>query len=339
MKRHHIAAVILIFSVLVFYFLVLPSINEAQFIESIKTINPVLLFCAFIAVTISLIIAALRWSFLMQEIHAEKSGIFVNSLGIFCLGQVAGLIVPSRVGNYSKVLMIKKMDEVPYETGLSAVNAETILDLAYICCAGVASFFIMSLFFSAHPYLSSFLLILIAVFLAGIIFILLALRHLEATYDHLTHIASDTKRPRFVRTLMSYLGKFLELILSTKEIFTKRNSLMKLSVTTIFTQIFGVTGLFFVISSFQSTLPFTEVFAILTISYIIGIVSLVPGGFGASDLSLIILLESEGIPVAVSTNIAIFWRFVMYIPIFIIIGSYFFQQQFLKNDFTRQDHK
>ena len=107
---------------------------------------------------------------------------------------------------------------------------------------------------------------------------------------------------------------------------------MKLGMFTLYTQVFGILGLFFVIGSLYPALPLLDVFAILTISYIVGVASMVPGGFGTSDLSLIILLENEGIPLTVSTNIAIFWRIVMYVPIFVIIGLYFLQRQFLKKE-------
>ena len=319
-----------IISLSIFYFFFLPLISIDQLLKSSKSIDIAIIFFALVAVILSLIIAAQRWSYLMGEVRAEKSQEFMNALGIFCLGQVTGLIVPSRIGNYSKIFLIKKMDKISYETGLSAVNAETILDLGYICCAGVVSFFIMSLFFSTNPYLSSILFLLLLVFLLGIILILLSISHIQETRNNLITISLDAGRSRIVRTVTFYLGKLFELIISTKEIFSKKLLTTKLAILTLFAQLSGVIGLYFVIESLHSTLPLQEVFAILTISYIVGIVSLVPGGFGTSDLSLIILLENAGIPLMVSTNIAIFWRIVMYLPIFLIIGLYFLQRQFLK---------
>jgi uncharacterized protein (TIRG00374 family) len=327
MKRGNIALVIGIIAILIFYFLILPAINFAQFVESLKNVNLWIFSLALIAVTVSLIVASARWSLLMREMKGEKSHLFVNALGIFSIGQVAGLIVPSRVGNYAKVPLVTKLDNLPYAAGLSAVNAEAILDLAYICCAGIVSLFLLSTFFSTHPYLSTALIVLTVVLLAVAAVLVLLLRHIQEMNTRLVTISQDPGRTWFIRTPARILGKLVDLILSTKDIFRKKNLVMELGLTTILTQLFGVVGLYLVIGSTHATLPFAEVFALLTISYIIGIASLIPGGFGAADLSLIVLLGTEGIPIAVATNIAILWRVVMYLPIFVIIGVFFLRQK------------
>jgi uncharacterized protein (TIRG00374 family) len=141
-------------------------------------------------------------------------------------------------------------------------------------------------------------------------------------------ISQDSGKPIFVQVPARYMGKIIELILSTKELLQKRNLVIKLGSITLIAQFFGVIGLFLVIvGSAHTILPFPEVFALLTISYIIGIVSLVPGGLGASDLSLIVLLGNEGIPITVAANIAILWRVAMYLPSFLMIGIFLVQQK------------
>ena len=115
MKRQYIAVILLIILLPVFYFLILPNFDIAQFLESLKSTNIFLFSLAVIAVLVSNSFAALRWSLLMKEVNALHSSNFSNAFGIFSLGQVAGLVVPSRVGNYTKVPMVMKLD---HENGL-----------------------------------------------------------------------------------------------------------------------------------------------------------------------------------------------------------------------------
>jgi phosphatidylglycerol lysyltransferase len=77
-----------------------------------------------------------------------------------------------------------------------------------------------------------------------------------------------------------------------------------------------------VMESVHVTLPFTVVFAIFTLSILAGIASLIPGGLGASDLSQVVLLASQGVPLPEATNIVLLWRIVMYLPIVLVIGIY-----------------
>jgi len=332
MRRDYIALVMVIISIVIFYFLILPSFSLAQFLESLNNVNPIVFFLALVAVAISQIIASVRWSLLMQEVNAKKSQILVNALGTFSIGQVAGLIVPSRIGAYAKVPIIMKMDNLSYETGVSAVNAETVFDLVYICCAGIASFFIMSSFLLSYTSLTIAFIKLIMGFLLGAMVLLFLFKNIDKISSKLVAISQDACKDVFTRALAYYVGKLVGLILSTKILLRRKKLVVELGSTTLIIQFFSIVGLFLVIGSTNMGLPFPEVFALLTISYIIGIASMVPGGIGASDLSLIVLLGSEGIPIAIATNIAILWRVAMYLPIFIIIGVFLVQQRISGKD-------
>jgi len=336
MKRQYAAVVILILSFLVFIFIVLPALNLNEFIESLKSTDIFLFSLAIVALLISNGIASLRWSILLQKINAKGAQLFFNAFGMFCVGQVAGLIVPSRVGNYSKVPLVRKMDKLSYEAIISAVNAETILDLAYICCAGVVSIFILSAFFSAYPYFSTILVVLILLILFGSYITLYNIQKFQPFYDRLFSIAANSNRNWLIRILEKCLLKLIDLIKSTRNIFSKRMIIAQLSGLTIITQLFGVLGMFFIIESVHVSLQLTDIFAILTITYIVGIASLIPGGFGASDLSLIALLGYEGVSLPDATNIVILWRIAMYLPIIVVTGIFFISGKIGKKEIVEK---
>jgi uncharacterized protein (TIRG00374 family) len=328
MKRQYPAFIVLIISVLFFIFFLLPAFNLREFVESLKNINLFLFLLALIAVLVSNVILSVRWSLLMREVKAQNAQRFINAFGFFFLGQATGLFVPSRVGSYAKVPLIMKSDNISYKTGLSAVNAETIFDLAYLCGAGIVSFFIMSRFFSTYPIIFTVLNPLILVFLIGAFISLVFFQHILLLGKGLNTLSQDYEQIWIIRAFARFLGRMFELAESTRDFFQNRFLILGLGTTTLIGQFIGAISLFLIILSTREMVPFPEVFALLIVSYIIGIVSLIPGGFGASDISLIVLLSMEGIPTAVGTNIAILWRLAMYLPIFLGIGMYFILQKF-----------
>jgi uncharacterized protein (TIRG00374 family) len=291
---------------------------------------------ALMMIAVGNIFGAIRWAQIMIIIGAQKSRYFSNALGTFCIGQIAGIVVPSRVGNYSKVPLIKSMDDIPYEQGLAAVNAETILDLIYIACAGILSFFILSAFLASYPGVSGILIGIIFLFIVGTIILIYNHHHLQEIFELLTSMSLDAGRSWFCRAPAYILSKILLLIQSTRGIFSNPVKVIELSVCTVITQLFGVLGLFFILQSVHTSLPPLHVFAILSIVYILGIASFIPGGFGVSDLSLIALLGYEGVSFTVATNVAILWRIVMYLPVIVFIGLYFLHKR-QKND-TLPEH-
>lgn len=322
MRRQYIAFVFLLFSLLSFVFFILPALNIQQFLESFKDTNQIYFLLAILSILVSNINASLRWSVLIGEVNGKHSSRFTNALGIFCFGQIAGLIVPSRVGNYIKIPWVKKLDNLTYESIISAVNAETILDLSYICCAGIVSIIILSAFFSKYPYFSYLLTGIVLGILVGSLIILYNIHRFKQIYERLILTSSEPNRKRWVRIPAKYLAKLFELVDSTRVILSKTKIVTQVSLLTIITQVFGVIGLFFILLSVHASLPMIIIFAVLTLTYIVGIVSLIPGGLGVSDLSLIALLGYEGISLSVATNIVILWRIAMYLPILIVVGIF-----------------
>jgi uncharacterized protein (TIRG00374 family) len=327
MKRQYIAVILLIILLPVFYFLILPNFDISQFLESLKSTNIFLFSLAVIAVLVSNSFAALRWSLLMKEVNALHSSNFSNAFGIFSLGQIAGLVVPSRVGNYTKIPMVMKLDGLSYESGLAAVNAETILDLAYICFAVVMSLFILSAFLLSNYALSLLLLFFLILFLLGCMVFMYKIDRFNGSYERIRAIGQETSRPYYILLPAQCITKLFEYIQSTRLIFIERKVVIQLIVFTLFFQLLGILGYFLVIQSVNVTLPIHVVFAIVTLSFLVGIISFIPGGLGASDLSLIILLASQGISLPVATNIALLFRIAMYLPIFLVIGVYLIQKK------------
>jgi|GEM_PF-5216143 len=334
MKQRIIAGIILVLSILFFYFIIIPVLNIPQFIESLKSTDLFLISVAVIIVLISNSAAAMRWSVILKEVGAERSACFSNAFGIFSLGQIAGLVVPSRVGNYTKIPLVMKLDTLSLESGLAAVNAETIVDMIYICCAGILSLLIVSVFMSSQFFLSAIIIVIIIISLITALIVFWKIQSFQGTYGNLRNLSSTSDTGIFVKIPATVLGALYELIVSTREIFYKKVIITKLGIYTLVIQMLGVIGFLLVIESTHTTLPLIYVFAILTLSFLVGIISLIPGGLGASDLSMIVLLENAGIALPVATNITLLWRCAMYIPILTVSSLFLIKIQFFSQKKT-----
>jgi glycosyltransferase 2 family protein len=327
MKRYTFAVITFFLSAVVLIFGILPILNVSQFMTSLKNTDAGMYALALLVIIISNGFFALRWSVLMQQAGAKKSRDFVNAFGIFSLGQATGLILPTRVGSYSKAPLVMNLDSISYERALAAVNAETIIDMIYICSAGMVSLIIISVLFSVDLFISMLLILTIIVCLIAGFIIFWRIHLFKEMFENSHAVSSDTGQGGIKTIFTTTLGKLLDLIISTREIFSQRSAVVKLAIFTLITQFLGVIGFFLVIDSTHTTLPLITVFAILTLSFLVGIISLIPGGLGASDLSIIVLLEYTGIALPVATNIALLWRFAMYLPILAVSSIYLIKMQ------------
>jgi glycosyltransferase 2 family protein len=328
MKRPIAAGIILVIAFIILYTVIVSLGNVSLFFESIKSTDILLFSIGLCIILISNACGALRWSALIKEVGAQNSRIFSHAFGMFSLGQAAGLVVPSRIGNYTKVPMVMKLDQLSYEKGFSAVNAETLIDLIYICAAGIVSLIIMSAFLLT----SHFLLVLLLVGLIGILsvtlFIFYHIEHFQYYYEKSLKYTEKNNHSILIRVPAKLLVKLYDLILSTRKIFSHKELLVQLIVFALLFHLLAIAGYFLVIKSAHVSLSILVIFAIVTITFLVGIISLIPGGLGASDLSLIALLASQGVPLPVATNIALLFRIAMYLPILLVIGIYGIQKKF-----------
>ena len=227
-----------------------------------------------------------------------------------------------------------KLDTLSLESGLAAVNAETIVDMIYICCAGILSLLIVSVFMSSQFFLSAIIIVIIIISLITALIVFWKIQSFQGTYGNLRNLSSTSDTGIFVKIPATVLGALYELIVSTREIFYKKVIITKLGIYTLVIQMLGVIGFLLVIESTHTTLPLIYVFAILTLSFLVGIISLIPGGLGASDLSMIVLLENAGIALPVATNITLLWRCAMYIPILTVSSLFLIKIQFFSQKKT-----
>lgn len=276
----------------------------SDILTAFKTLDPFYLGTAVISIFISLVFLAYRWILIIKGMGANNASGIGSALGAISLGLLCGLVLPSRAGYYIKAMILKKLDGIPYKDGLSAVNVETLCDMGYMVIMTPVGLIVATSFFF-NEFLYCILFIILVSFLIAIVLI---------RYNILSVIYRQISKFRFCNnTVISKLVcNIVTLIDSTHDLIKVNGLLRWSSIITLLTQIFGVIGIYLLLLATDKPVSFLYTFFALTISYSIGIVSLLPSGLGSADLSLVFLLKLSGVGLADAASVVILWRFIPY---------------------------
>ena len=312
------------FIIILLIIYVIKAIKINEIIEIIKQVNIYYLIYAMGLVSVFIIISAYRWKKIVAELDAPISQKFFNCLGFCAFGYLCGLVVPSRIGYYGKVPLLLKFDHVTLTKSIAAVNIETLLDLYYFAIASILSIFIFMAYKNTITPIS-----IGSIFFLFFVFALISFV-IYLKFDRIIMINENVKKKilqvkesnLFFKTGKKIILHITSLIFDTRDFIINKNLIIQLLFFTILSQIVAVFGLYLIILSIETDIPLIYLFAILQISYVVGIISMIPGGFGSSDLTLIFLLQQGGLQLSESLNIAVLWRVCTIIPL-IFFGTVF----------------
>jgi hypothetical protein len=275
-------------------------------LDVIRSMDIYYFILSIVFIFISTIILALRWSIITTEIGANESRKLTMLIGAHSLGILLSLIMPMKSGYYIKVPILRSIDGIKYKQAIAAVNIETLSDLIYLLSLVPVYILIMMLPLHQDSIISIFIYIMLI-----FVFLLLLSTILIQICLKLTPTISNLK--------LSYLGfawhmvmKLVELVTMTKELITKKGLLNKSLIITSLSQLVGVFGVYLLVFSIGESMSFVSFFYYFTISYMIGILSMLPGGIGTTDVSLVVLLQSGGMALPNAVAIAILSRVIIY---------------------------
>ncbi|GIV83324.1 MAG: membrane protein [Candidatus Roseilinea sp.] len=107
-------------------YLTLRDVDFAAFVRAVATAQTAWLLPAFVAFMAGLAIRALRWATLMGESHF---GVTFHAMNI---GYMLNMVLPFRMGEIGRAVVIGQRTEVSTATALSSVVVERLLDLAAV---------------------------------------------------------------------------------------------------------------------------------------------------------------------------------------------------------------
>lgn len=246
-----------------------------EIIRSLAQINLtviVMLLCFSMA---NYVLRFVRWEFLLRLLDI-KIGL-VDSISIFVSGFSMAL-TPVKLGETLKSYLLQKVNKINIKKGLPVVFAERLYDIigvTLICLLGLTSIFI-----------SPAIILILFLFLVSIIFVLSK----PVFFRRFLDIFSNIPALRSRINLIEHFYRNLKILISP-------NALIISSLLSIFSWMFEGIGLFFLLKTFGFEIPVLSILFIYSFASIFGSLTLLPGGIGFTEGSLVYLLTLLGIPI------------------------------------------
>jgi len=257
----------LVFSVII-YILIAVYFGPGNLLAVFNKISALHIIIAFGFVLLSLFFEFLRWEFYLAQLKIKLSR--GKSLQVFLSGLSMGFL-PAKSGELLRYYLMKR-NKVPYKKTVPIHFISNITVLLVV------------LAFSS-PFLILYTNML--VFYITIILIFTAFFSFRFPIIYLKTISAIQKLVNL--KLFSDLKKS---ILYSKKLLGIRELFISISLTFIYYGMMGI--VFFLISSnFEMDIPWYLAFAIYSLSLIIGVLSMLPGGIGAVEGSSIALLMNH----------------------------------------------
>jgi uncharacterized protein (TIRG00374 family) len=138
MKNHFIislaASIILSVTALYFAFRNVP-LNDL--LTYLKSINYLWTIPTVFLVLVSFFIRALRWQLILESSH--KIGIW-HAFHPLMIGFMINCILPGRIGEFARPVILQKKAKVPFATGIATVAAERVFDVGALVVFAVITF-------------------------------------------------------------------------------------------------------------------------------------------------------------------------------------------------------
>ncbi len=227
----------------------------------------------FILLVISLLALFIR-VYRLQFLLSKKYKISYRSLfPIYMYGLALSNIIPGRVSEPVRALLLKIIDKIPLSFSLGAVFLERLSDMIVILLFSLLAFYFVN---------ASVFIIPFAVILASILIVIFTSQH------------PLTKQGVFIILDTLKMGKH-------KKIFSTLLTEVKVSKAFIYPlamsfAVWLIDGymFYFALQAVGAEVNFFAVLGFFTLSLIVGLVSFLPGGLGSFEAAMALLLSYTG---------------------------------------------
>lgn len=247
--------------------------------EALQYIIPLYLVPACGICLVSWFIRGGRYKVILGRISVRVPLLF--STACIFLSQTVNLVVPARLGDLIRVVLLRHDYEATVSQGLSSLIVERIFDILSVTALGiVAVIFIVNV-----P--SWVITLLVIPLLLGGIFLLVLL--------FTGRLASGN---RYIQYILTMLGEIRRASLTP-------STALLLAVTSLVIWLFDTFICVAVSAMFRQDIPFTVVLLAIVAGNLVKAVPLTPGGVGTYEFALALVFEIAGVTPAVSTLIAV----------------------------------
>lgn len=240
------------------------------------------LFAAVGICVVAWILRGYRYQFILQGLDIRKSLGFATAC-IF-ISQTANLIVPARLGDLVRMLILKHEDDATYSQGFSSLVVERVFDILMIAVLGAVALPFVLAVLDVPDW---FLTVIIVPLAAGVVFFAVLLW---------------SGRMKSENRIVVAVQRMLD---EVKRASLNPRALVTLSGSSLLIWLVDVLVCYAVVLMFQVSVPFGIVVLAIVIGNLVKAVPITPGGVGTYELALALTFGLAGTPAVTATLIAV----------------------------------
>lgn len=275
------------------------KIGIYELINSINNVNKYYLMISVIVILITILIKSVRWYYILKPLDMNDKKI---AFGSYFIGQATNEVLPTGSGELARLAILKKYTNKSFMWFSPSIILERLYDMFLLL--------ILSISFAYTTDNGLILLILIPVIgLIGIIFIKpkfidipIKLCRFMLSKNILSNFANilDIKLVDIQTGLTSYQK-------NVKILFTV------FILTTVSWIIFETSSHNILLKGFGVDIPYISLLGIVSVSWILGTISFIPGGLGVREVVYAIMLTKFGVALSVGMTMAVVYRAIIYV--------------------------
>jgi uncharacterized protein (TIRG00374 family) len=276
------------------------------------SINYFWMIPAVFLVLLSFFIRALRWQFILASSH--KVGIW-RAFHPMMIGFMINCILPGRLGEFARPVILQKKDQVPFATGIATVAAERVFDVAALVAFAVITLTTIDinpdaeiLFGELRLNRATLEVVFSRVILLGILLIIGMIAVSIASIRRIIHrmilalpnlafFAAESTRAKIRTKVCEPLNRFIDNVAAG---FTLVKNPRKVMQCTIYSLLVWVTAAVswyvFSLGSPGVDVSFVEMFAVMVIVCLFIALPSVPGFWGLWEAGGVFAMALFGIP-------------------------------------------
>lgn len=281
-----------------------------QVAEAFKTFNWILFPVLLILSLINYYLRFLKWDYYLKIINVSVKKI--DSFSIFMSGLIMS-ITPGKFGELMKAYMVKQINGTPVSKTAPIIFVERITDFVSLVFIALIGAFVFDYGRIIVSIVGIFFLICI---------IIISNRKIALSIIKLLEEVSFLKK-HFQHIINAYESSYLLL---------RPYPLFLMSILSLFSWFFECLGYFIILDNFHINITMLWASFAYAFATIVGAITMLPGGLGATEGSLTFLLTEKGasLDVAVASTFIVRAVTLWFAVIVGIISVFFYQKRFGK---------
>ncbi|MBP2133017.1 uncharacterized protein (TIRG00374 family) [Methanomicrobium sp. W14] len=221
----------------------------------------------------------LRYQYILKKLEVSIN--LWKSTACIYISQTANLVIPARLGDLVRLVILKHEADATYSKGLSSLVVERFFDIIVVALLGAAA---MPFVLNVPGWFST--VIAVSLIFCLLFMILIGL---------FGNIKSENK----------YLKVLFNLISEIKQASLNISAIFILGISSVVIWLFDCVICMVIAMMFNVDIPFIVIVLAIVIGNLVKAVPVTPGGVGTYELAVALTLEISGTTAAVATLIAV----------------------------------